>query len=358
MFNPFASSQVFVVGAESATGKLPAFHPTEVPLQAERLTPQTRQQLIRLLTAEQGFASRPIPRGSKGVTLQANGALSPDHSDYAKTLYEKGVSSAAGDRVAITNIKIKGNKIIFDLNGGPDPKHKWLRHLQVGMDPNYTMPVVQDDPYQQPTGSRITLAFKDYVPEMTGKQVQELLAPLIDFSLKSPIQAYTDTLPPKLRDAILAHHVLVGMNHRMVIAAMGQPEQKIREHHGDMSYEEWLYGQPPDPVQFVRFIGDRVVRMEVAAVGKDPVIRDHDETDGYFAAVQTREVAYGDASPNQAGQQTLNPTLRNPGDPRTPGSELPVNFPKEKNDPTDAGATASPDQQSPPPSLAPSAPRQ
>lgn len=357
LLNDFASSQVFVVGAESAAGKLPPFHQTDVKLQSERLTPQTRQQLIRLLTAEQGFASRPIPRGSKGVMLRANGPLSPDHSNYAKTLYEKGISAAAGDRVAITNLKIKGDRIVFDLNGGPDPKHKWLRHLQVGMNPNYTMPVVQDDPYQQPTGARITLLFKDHVPEMTGKQVQELLAPLIDFSVKSPVQAYTDTLPPKLRDAILAHQVLVGMNHRMVVAALGQPEQKIREMQEDMPYEEWLYGKPPEPVQFVRFMGDRVVRMEIAAVGKDPVIRDQDETDGYFASTQTHEVAYGDASPNQTGQQTLDPTLRNPGEPRPPGSQLPVNFPKEKKDPTGGGATAPPDQQDKPPSLASSAPK-
>ncbi len=42
--------------------------------------------------------------------------------------------------------------------------------------------------------------------------------------------------PPLLKDAVNAHEVLVGMNHRMVLAAMGEPERKIREQaSGDAS---------------------------------------------------------------------------------------------------------------------------
>jgi hypothetical protein len=323
-------SQVFVVGSENSVGRLPAFHPTNVELPQERLTEQTRQQLIRLFTAEQGFAARPFPRGSKGVTLQANDKLSPDQEKYAKMLYGKGLAVGAGERIAITRLKIAGKRIVFDLNGGPDHKHKWLRHVQIGMSRTATMPIVKDDAVPS-AGARITLEFRDYVPEMTGQQLRDLLAPLIDFSLKSPVQAYTDTLPPELRDAILAHHVLVGMDRRMVLASLGRPERKIRETQPDgLLYEEWLYGKPPDPMQFVRLRGDRVVRMEIAAVGKDPVVRDQDETGGYFSVNPGREVSYGDASPTQAGRPSQMPTLRNPGEAAPPGAEPPVNFPKEK----------------------------
>ena len=61
---------------------------------------------------------------------------------------------------------------------------------------------------------------------MTDKEVKALLSPLISFDLKTPIQAYTDTLPPKLKDAILNHHVMVGMTTDMVMFALGQPDRR------------------------------------------------------------------------------------------------------------------------------------
>ena len=76
-------------------------------------------------------------------------------------------------------------------------------------------------------GARLTLAFRGHVPELTGAEVKALLAPLISFDVKTPIQAFTDTLPAKLKEAILNHQVLVGMSTDMVLFAKGQPESKI-----------------------------------------------------------------------------------------------------------------------------------
>src|SRR5258708_11299064 len=112
-------------------------------------------------------------------------------------------------------------------------------------------PVVQDDA-QEPTGSRVTLVFSKYVRELSPGQVKALLAPLISFDVKTPVQAYTDTLPPALKNAILNHRVMVGMNTEMVLFAMGQPEKKSREIEGQMPFEEWIYGHAPQEVQFVR----------------------------------------------------------------------------------------------------------
>ena len=328
---PSSHAQVFTVGAASATGKLPVFHPTDVQLKDVRLDERSRQLLIRVLTSEQGFAARPIPRGGKGVQLHANGALTPDGAGYQKALYEKGVSAGAGDRLIITNMTIKGDRIVLELNGGPDYKHKYLRHLSIGMDPEYTMPVVQDDP-NEPTGARITLVFQKYVPQITGAELKALLAPVIDFGVKSPVQAFTDTLPPKLREAILAHHVLVGMNRRMVVAAVGQPESKIREKQTDgWDYEEWIYGKPPQDVNFVRLMGDRVVRVEVAAQGKPLVVWNHDQTDGYLVPTEEREVAMGgDAAPGHDPGQDAPPTLRKSGEPAPATAEQKVQFPEDK----------------------------
>jgi hypothetical protein len=140
---------------------------------------------------------------------------------------------------------------------------------------------------------------------------------MIDFSLKTPVEAFADTLPPKLKAAVLNHDVLVGMNREMVLKAVGQPDQKVREMDGQMPFEEWIYGQPPHQVQFVRFNGNRVIRLEIADVGQPPIIRDKDETDGYFAGQFVRQVRLGDApptAPNQEHAPAPAPTLRQPGE--------------------------------------------
>ena len=51
--------------------------PTRVPLTKNQLDAKTRLELIRVMQSEQGFAMRPFPRGHRGLTLAANGKLSP-----------------------------------------------------------------------------------------------------------------------------------------------------------------------------------------------------------------------------------------------------------------------------------------
>ena len=157
---------------------------------------------------------------------------------------------------------------------------------------------------------------------MTGTQVMELLEPLVDFKLKTPVQAYTDTLPPQLKEAILAHHVLVGMNPEMVIYALGKPDSKSREREGQMPFEEWIYGEPPKDVEFVRFNGNRVIQVEDAKLGQPPIIRKTDEMGDYWSTTPSQtanihEVKLGDtsaASRDQESAQKAPPTLRKPGE--------------------------------------------
>jgi hypothetical protein len=187
------------------------------------------------------------------------------------------------------------------------------------------------------------------VPDMTGFQVEALIKPIVDFNLKTPVQAYTDTLPPALRKSILEHHPLVGMNQEMVIASLGQPINKIRERDGQMPFEEWIYGQPPDPVQFVRFNGNRVIRIEIAKVGEPPVIRTENEMGDYWntqPAQNTRIVKLGDTAPTQPGAETAPhapPSLRNPGEKLPADNDAdkpqmaPVQFPKDPNGTQNSG---------------------
>ncbi len=75
---------------------------------------------------------RPFPRGHKGLTLVANGKLEPAGEAYLSMVTANGLSAKPGDRLVITDIKIDHSKIIFELNGGPDAKHRFLRHVQIG----------------------------------------------------------------------------------------------------------------------------------------------------------------------------------------------------------------------------------
>jgi hypothetical protein len=318
--------------------------PTQVPLTKSELDGRTRLELIRALAAEQGFAMRPFPRGHRGLTLVANGKLNPAGENYLNLVISDGLSAKPGDRVVFTNIKFDRSKIVFELNGGPDLKHRFLRHIQLGTGPDVMNPVIQGDD-QEPTGARITLAFRGHVPELTGVQVKALLAPLISFDVKTPVQAFTDTLPAKLKEAILNHQVLVGMSTEMVLYAKGRPERKTREMDGQMPFEEWIYGEPPQEVDFVRFNGNSVIRLEVAKMDQTPVVYTKNEVEGLMrtdgtpletAASETHTIEMGDVERNPDRQApAAPPSLRKPGeklptdDART-GVMRPVQFPKPK----------------------------
>jgi len=317
--------------------------PTHVQLAKVEINPKTRTELLRLMQAEQGFAMRPLPRGHKGLILVANGKLEPAGEPYLNMVIQEGLCAKPGDRVVITDVKFDHNKMIFELNGGPDLKHRILRHLEIGGAMG-TTPVVQDQGTPA-TGSRLTLEFRDHVPEMTGADVKALLAPLISFDVKTPVQAFTDTLPPQLKEAILNHQVLVGMSTDMVLFAKGQPLTKSREMDGQEPFEEWIYGKPPDPVYFVRINGNRVIRLEVANIGEPVQVFSTDvvsglmRTDGTPVIAQNahvRVVREGDAEadPNREAAPAP-PSLVKPGEPvgvnqdqKASGQMRPVQPPK------------------------------
>ena len=324
-----AHAQVFTVGEKSATADIATdFTPTHVPLPGGKLSERGRRELIRNLEAEQGFAHRALPVSS-GITLQANGQLTPGPAEYRKLIYTKGQSAAPGDRVVITALEFKGDRIVLDFNGGPYAKHRFLRHIQINDAP------VTPTTGEVATGSRITLVFEGGVPEISSPEIKALLEPLIDFGVKTSHQAYADTLPPMLKDAIAAHEVLVGMNRRMVLAALGAPESKMREQQsGDPNgarYEEWIYGHVPQTIRFVRFVGDRVTMVEIAALGKPIEIHNTNEM-GDFDPTPTREVAMGDQ--DQKGKEdkpAAPPSLRLPGEAAPADGPGKVQFPTKSS---------------------------
>jgi hypothetical protein len=225
-----------------------------------------------------------------------------------------------------------------------------LRHLQVnlgdpgledtGLDPTLA------NPNGDPAGSRITLTIAGGVPDLTPAQLKELIAPLISFDVKSPVKAFTDTLPTELKNTILKHKILVGMTTDMVIFAKGLPTRKTREMDGQMPFEEWIYGTPPEEVDFARINGNRVIRLEVSRDGEPLQVftRDvvtammtTDDNRATLAQATSRTVREGDVETDPNRQASAAPSLRNPGeqlpnDQNTDGVMRPVQFPKPHKD--------------------------
>lgn len=351
-------AQVFVVGEKTAMADVSTdFHPTRVELPSTPITERGRRELVRNLEAEQGFAHRVLPLGD-GITLIANGDMTPSGDAYKQLLYKKGESAQPGDRVAITTVTVKDDRIIFDIDGGPYLKHRFLRHIDIN-----DMPIVPNDGAQV-TGCRVTLLFEGGIPDISAPEVKALLDPIIDFGVKTSAEAYADSLPPFLKDAIAQHDVLVGMDRQMVLAAMGAPEQKVREllpGSTDQHYEDWIYGQMPQTVRFVRFVGDRVTQVRIAALGQPIVIHDQNQMRGYLDPEDTREVVMGDSNTHGGEDASAKtpPTILKAGE-VAPGSSQRVRLPvptspnsgpsagQGNGDPVPASAPANPPASAPP----------
>jgi hypothetical protein len=286
---------------------------------APEMSKRTRMDLIKAFTAELVYIRTSFPMGNKGLRLK-DGQLSPHGEDLEKALALAGPSVKAGDQAMITKIDIKGDHIRFEINGGPIKKKKWYQHISVGMG-NAETPIAPDDPRANPRGTFVNLEFDHYIPEMDPQQLKAFLRPVFDFDSKSGVEAYLETVPPKVKEAIQKHNVLVGMNREMVTYAMGRPPKKTREKGDDgVEYEEWIYGDPPKDVDFVRFVGDEVVRVETMKVDGQKMVRTEKEVD--LGTQPT--LAKG---PDEPVRPANAPTLRRPGEaadpnPRTdPGAD-------------------------------------
>jgi hypothetical protein len=275
------------------------------------LTEQHRIELIRTFNSDLVYIRTDFPMGKTGLTLK-NGKISPSGDTLRRQLALWGPSVKPGDRALITKMEMKDNRIHFEINGGPVRKEKWYQHLQVGVGAGEVSPGGGQDPINNPRGSYVDLVFDHHIPDLTVEQVKDLLWPVFDFDSKSSLDAYLESVPPKVKEAIKNHHVLVGMNREMVIYAKGRPEKKIREKDGETEYEDWIYGEPPQDVDFIRVVGDQVVRVETMKVGGEKVVRTEKEIDLGGPAVAT--AAQKEAQPMKA------PSLRRPGE-EGPGGE-------------------------------------
>lgn len=261
-------------------------------------------ELIRLFTADLVYIRTSFPMGRKGLTLK-DGVVSPSGAELQQDLAIWGPAVKAGEQARISAVTIKDDRIRFEINGGPVKKKKWYEHIQVAGAGGVAQATPSDE-NANPRGSYAELLFDHYVPEMNAEQLKKLLWPVFDFDSKTALEAYLETVPPKVQDAIKNHKVLVGMNREMVTYAKGRPPKKVREKDGDTEYEEWIYGEPPQDVEFVRMVGDEVVRLEIMKVDGTKTVRTAKEVD--LSAQPKVAKAAAQERPANA------PTLRRPGE--------------------------------------------
>jgi len=303
-----------------------------IPPGAPHMSKQTRFEIIRDFETQLVYSRTTFPMGSKGLKLQ-NGTTTPNGQALQQLIALWGPSIKPGDPAHISYVRIKDNVIHFDLNGGPIKRKKWYQHIEISGTGGTPVPLSKDESTDNPHGSYLEVYFDKYVPELSPAQLRAILYPALDFNAKNREQAYLDTVPPKVKEAIQAHRVLVGMSTEMVLHAKGKPPKKVREKDGDVEYEEWIYGDPPADVDFVRIIGDEVVQIETMKVGGEKIVR----TDKEVILPKPEDT---EAKKEEQDRPANAPSLRRPG-------EDPENAPKP-SDRIDQAPPAAP--QSTPPS--------
>ncbi|MBZ5683169.1 MAG: hypothetical protein LAO24_24020 [Acidobacteriia bacterium] len=280
--------------------------PAPIPANAPRISKQTRYEIIRDFETQIVYARTAFPMGTKGLRLK-DGVISPSAEELQQAMAIYGPAVKVGDPAHISYVQIKDDHIRLEINGGPVRRKKWYQRIEVSGSAGPVTPG-NDSPQANPHGSYVDVYFEKYVPEMTAQQLRDLLFPVLDFNARNKEQAYLDTVPPIVKQAIQNHHVLVGMNQEMVVHAKGRPPKKVREKDGETDYEEWIYGEPPQDVDFVRMVGDEVVRVETMKVGGEKLVRTEkevvlDQPDKEKQAKQEQEELPANA-----------PSLRRPGE--------------------------------------------
>jgi dipeptidyl aminopeptidase/acylaminoacyl peptidase len=238
--------------------------PASTPVRGQNLTSEERVDLIRGLTAEYATAKVAFPRSKKPLTVDPKGAYDRQHWDV--TGREFGPAARVGDVVQITKVELDDNRIVFEINGGMKGGRKWYDRIQVGTG-GRTAPISNGSYSVAPSGTTVALVFPDRLPALNTAKVKEIMAPLLDFNMRSATEHYVESLPPEIQTAIKEKKAREGMTRDQVLLALGRPKHKTRETKDGNELEDWVYGDPPGRITFVTFDGDKVIRVKEAYAG-------------------------------------------------------------------------------------------
>lgn len=225
---------------------------------ADKLSFDERMEIERGLTAEYAIAKVVLPRSKKPLPIQSNGNYNA--TAWTTALQASGPAARVGDQIQITRVQIEENKIVFEINGGTKSGH-WYDHVQVGMGGG--MSPVSTNQNVQANGTHLELLFKGGVPSLKSADIRQMLSNVLDFEKHSASRQYVESLPAPIKQAIKEQKAINGMNRDQVLLALGRPRDKSRETSPDGNeIEDWVYGDPPGKMTFVRFSEGKVIKVE------------------------------------------------------------------------------------------------
>lgn len=228
-------------------------------LRADKLSFDERLEIERGLNAEFATLKVSLPHAKKALVFQSDGTY--DKGAWQSAMQETGPAARLGDEIQITRVEIQSTKILLEINGGSKSGH-WYDHVQVGMGGS-TNPVSTNQNGQPINGSHIAIVFPGAVPSLKSSDLRQMLSPIFDFEKRSASDQYVERLPEPVQKAIKEQRALQGMDKDQVLLALGKPRSKSREtnHDGD-DIEDWVYGDPPGKMTFVRFNEGKVVKVD------------------------------------------------------------------------------------------------
>lgn len=141
-----------------------------------------RIELIRGLAQEVGVSKVALPRGKKGIVLDALGQLDKEKSDAE--LRANGMAIRPGMPIQITKIVFKSDRMTLEINGGGKKGKKWYQRIEVGAG-GRTRPISPEAPVLA-YGSFITLTYPEKNELPTVAQAKQLLGSVVDLERRSP----------------------------------------------------------------------------------------------------------------------------------------------------------------------------
>jgi hypothetical protein len=226
---------------------------------ADKLSFDERVEIERGLTAEYATAKVILPHAKKPLVIHSDGQY--DKAAWEDALRETGPAARLGDQIQITSVKIESNKILLEINGGTKSTGHWYDHVEIGM--GGTSPVSRNPNGQPMNGSHVELVFPGAIPSLKSAEIRQMLAPIFDFEKHSASDQYVDRLPEPVKKAIKEQRAIQGMDRDQVLLALGKPRNKSRETSPDGDeIENWVYGDPPGKMVFVKFNEGKVVEVK------------------------------------------------------------------------------------------------
>jgi len=219
-----------------------------------------RIKIIRTLGSEYVALKVPLPINKNGLVINSKGEF--DWKKNEESSITAGQFIAPGITVQVTNVTFTGGKMMFEVNGGGKKKKKrFLERIQIGGGGGMA-PVANPTAQAPPQGSYVSIQFDKHIPNISPEEVKNLLSNVLDFSKKSATKSFIESIPDEFQEAVKNKQAVVGMDKDLVLATLGRPIRKVREHKGEEETEDWIYGERPHKIVFVTFLHGKVISVK------------------------------------------------------------------------------------------------